>query len=80
MSIFTIYATETCPNCKIAKQILDEYNIDYEYKIVHKDITHQELNKIVGRNVKAVPVIVDENNQFEVELTSLREYVKDNYF
>ena len=54
----TIYGTSVCPNCDKVKTFLSNRDVPYSYNAVGKDITKEELEGIVNRSVRSVPVIV----------------------
>ena len=51
-----LFASETCPNCKIAKSILDKANI--EYKVL---IASQNIDLVEKYGIKQAPTLVIEN-------------------
>ena len=62
MSI-TIFGTPVCPNCKSVTSFLSSNNVEYSYKNVGDDIEQSELEAMVGRQVRSVPVIVAEGHE-----------------
>ena len=52
-----IYSKDDCPYCVKAKLLLQSNNINYEEKIVGKDLTSEEYRTIVGSTHKTVPGI-----------------------
>jgi len=52
-----VYGTPTCPNCDEIKKFLSEYDIPFAYQEVGKDIVREELELVVSRPVRSVPVI-----------------------
>ena len=66
----TIYGTHTCPYCINVKTFLEGRDTSYDYKIVGDDISMTQLEEIVGRSIKTVPVIVVDGD--ELSFDSLR--------
>ena len=64
--MFTIYGTPKCVNCTSIKNLFDNRSISYDYREVGKDITKDQLQEQLGRFVRSVPVIINEDG---VELT-----------
>lgn len=53
-----IYGTPVCPNCDKVKAYLGIKKVPYSYSAVGDDITKEELEAVVNRPVRQVPVIV----------------------
>lgn len=75
----SIYGTKVCPNCDKVKTYLNTKEIPYSYSSVGEDITREELESVVSRPVRAVPVIVVDGQErtFEQlrELTQRQDYM-----
>jgi len=69
----TIYGTPVCPNCKNVLAFLKGNEAKYEYKVVGEDVSKEHLESVVGRPVRAVPVIVVDGD--ELSFDSLRTKV-----
>lgn len=69
MSI-TVFGTPVCPNCQDVKRYLDSAGISYEYKTIGEDVEHMYVSTLVGRPVRSVPVIVQDDS--EVTFDQLR--------
>ncbi|MEJ5304664.1 MAG: glutaredoxin domain-containing protein [Ignavibacteria bacterium] len=72
-----LYTTENCGNCKIAKMILEQYNLPYIEKRVdeNNDVT-LEFEQITNGQ-KFVPTIVVNNNVYvNIKPHELLELVK----
>lgn len=59
MTTVTIYATPACHRCKQLAGTYRSAGVDFKYLIVGEDITKEELEHLVGRVVRSVPVVVD---------------------
>jgi len=66
-----IFGTASCARCKDVVNFLNEKEITYDYKVIGQDVDHEHVNKVVGRMVRAVPVIMIDGE--EVSFTSLKE-------
>lgn len=59
-----LYSTENCGNCKIAKMILDQYNISFiEKRVDENEEIASEFEQVTGGQ-KYVPTIVVNNNVY----------------
>jgi len=67
----SVYGTPMCPRCKDVLNFLLEKDVDYTYSIIGIDVEHEQVNAIVGRLVRAVPVIMVDG--VELSFDSLRE-------
>jgi len=52
-----VYGTDNCPKCGVVRGLLEKNGVEYQYKTVHEDITKEELEFIVSRDVRSVPVV-----------------------
>ena len=68
-----IFGTPVCGQCKDVISYLMEHNEEYDYKLIGRDISPEELSEYVGRPVRSVPVIV--LNGDEVNFNTLRQHV-----
>jgi len=57
-----VYSKPHCPYCDKAKYLLKSLGLQYEEKIVTKDLSVEELYKVLGKQVRTIPQIVIENN------------------
>tara|TARA_B100001175_G_C19068322_1_gene430058 strand:+ start:235 stop:492 length:258 start_codon:yes stop_codon:yes gene_type:complete len=57
-----VYSKPHCPYCDKAKYLLKSLGLQYEEKIVTKDLSVEELYKVLGKQVRTIPQIVIEDN------------------
>ena len=69
----SVFGTPTCTRCKDVLNFLQEKDINYDYKVIGQDVDHDYVNNIVGRMVRAVPVIVVDGEELSFE--NLKETV-----
>jgi glutaredoxin len=69
----TVFGTPVCPNCKNVTSFLDEAGVGYKYKTIGEDVNKSDVDALVGRPVRSVPVIV--SNGSEVTFDDLRRQV-----
>ena len=71
-----LFGTKTCPNCKVAKSILDKEKIDYEY------IDAEENEKITrSLNVTQAPTLViikNKTNENIVGVSNIKRYLEES--
>jgi len=67
----SIFGTMACSKCKDVLNFLKEKNVAYDYKVIGQDVDHEYVNNVVGRMVRAVPVIMVDGE--EVSFTTLKE-------
>ena len=67
MQNVTIYGTPVCPNCKNVTSFLSSSGVQYNYKTVGNDIEQNELERIVSRPVRSVPVIVADGRELSFD-------------
>jgi len=60
--MITVYSKPHCPYCDKAKYLLKSLGLQYEEKIVTKDLSVDELYKVLGKQVRTIPQIVIEKN------------------
>ena len=71
-----LFGTSTCPNCKMAKELLKKANIDYEWVNAEENV---ELTKKVG--VKQAPTLVifkDNNIEMINNLSNIKKYIDES--
>ncbi len=66
-----LFGTKTCPNCKMAKQLLDKAKVKYQYIDAEENI---ELSKKHG--IKSAPTIIIINKEKEEKITNLSNIKK----
>ena len=55
--MITVYSKPQCPYCDKAKYLLKSLGLQYEEKVVTKDLSIDELFKVLGKQVKTIPQI-----------------------
>jgi glutaredoxin len=56
--VITVYSKPNCPYCDKAKYLLKSLGLQYEEKIVTKDLSVEELYEALGKQVRTIPQIV----------------------
>jgi glutaredoxin len=56
--VITVYSKPNCPYCEKAKYLLKSLGLQYEEKIVTKDLSVEELYEALGKQVRTIPQIV----------------------
>ena len=56
--MITVYSKPSCTYCEKAKYLLKNLGLEYEEKIVTKDLSIDELYKALGKQVRTIPQIV----------------------
>lgn len=72
----TLFGTKTCPNCKVAKVILDKENVKYDYVDAEEN---EELT--TSYDIKQVPtliVIKDGNTSKILGVSNIKKYLEEN--
>jgi glutaredoxin len=69
----SVFGTETCARCKDVVNFLQDKDVTYDYKIIGEDVDREHVNKVVGRMVRAVPVILVDGE--EVSFAALKEAI-----
>ncbi len=71
-----LFATKTCPNCRMAKQFLDRAGIVYETVFADEDIKTAEKFGIK----QAPTLLITENGKSEkiVNLSNIRKFIEEN--
>jgi len=54
----TVYGTNTCGVCKQVVAFLKSQEVKHEYKTVGEDIAVDELEALIGRAPRTVPIIL----------------------
>lgn len=52
-----IYGAPNCSSCNTAKNMLDKWGLEYEYKCISVDANLVELAERVGNNFRTMPQI-----------------------
>lgn len=60
----TLYSTETCPNCKQAKQMLELNGYEVEYLTIGKDIDVKDFRNEFPE-ARAVPYVLVDDKKLE---------------
>ena len=69
-----LFGTKTCPNCKMAKSLLEKANIKFKFVDAEENV---DLTKELG--VKQAPtLVVIENNNVELikNLSNIKKYIE----
>ena len=69
-----LFATTTCPNCKIASAILDKENISYEK--IYADKTPELAEKFGIKQAPTLVVINGENVEKYIGVSDIKKYLK----
>ena len=56
--MITIYSKPNCTYCEKAKYLLKNLGLDYEEKVVSKDLSVEELFEVLGKQVRTIPQII----------------------
>ena len=72
MKDIVIYSSNTCVNCKAAKQFMSENNIQYEEKNIDDD--RNNMQYLIDNGFRGVPVIVINDEPY----LGFSEEVKEN--
>ena len=56
--VYTAANFPDCPACEKAKNLLAEFNIQYDEIVIGRDLTKMEFQEKYGPSVKTVPQIV----------------------
>jgi glutaredoxin 3 len=79
MDMIKIYATETCPWCKRARSLAEQYQLKYEYIIIYSDELKREFRELFPE-ATTVPQITWNGNyiggyeDFKAEIENTREF------
>lgn len=69
--MYTVYGTDTCPYCNMAKDLLQSKGIPYQYINIQDSEEYTEYFQQCGW--QTVPQIIDENEKYIGGFTDLRE-------
>lgn len=75
--IYTIYGKVDCPQCEIAKRLLERSGCSYTYLQLDKDYTKEDLLGI-DRSIRYLPVVVW-SEHFIGGLVQLRNHLGEKY-
>ena len=67
MKVIEVYGTEWCGDCKRAKKVLDERDINYNWTDIDKDPKLMEYVKQLNNGKSIVPTIVFPDGSILVE-------------
>ncbi|NLV90101.1 MAG: ribonucleoside triphosphate reductase [Tenericutes bacterium] len=72
----TLFGTKTCPNCKVAKVIIDKENVKYDYVDAEEN---EELTTSYDINqVPTLIVIKDGNTSKILGVSNIKKYLEEN--
>ena len=71
--MITVYSKPNCPYCEKAKYLLKSLGLQYEEKTVTKDLSVEELYKVLDKQVRTIPQIVIDKNHIG-GYNELKEY------
>ena len=72
-----IYTSDTCPECKLAKEYLKENKIEYKEYNIFKNT--EAKKKLIGMGYMSVPVlIIDEHHVLGFDLKRIEKILKIN--
>ena len=57
--MITLYTKKSCPNCVLAKNLLDSENVSYEVKDVEEDF--EAMQKLANFGVRSLPQVFKGN-------------------
>lgn len=46
-----------CPRCQITKSVLSQKGIEFKTKLVHPEVDHDEINKLIAEGHQSFPVV-----------------------
>lgn len=70
--MFRIYTTNTCPNCKSLKGILQQNHVDYQEVNIEDDFIARA--KLIENDIYQVPVLEVDGNLKVGEVSELAKY------
>ena len=56
-----VYSKPACVYCERAKALLTRLGLEYTVKVVSKDLSLEELFKVLNRQIRTIPQIVIDN-------------------
>ena len=68
-----LFTTPTCPNCKAAKKLLTDNQIEYE--VINANESPDECNKFM---IRSVPTLIINNNIKIHNISNIKKWVEDN--
>ncbi len=71
--MITVYSKPNCPYCEKAKYLLKSLGLQYEERVVTKDLSVEELYKVLDKQVRTIPQIVIDKNHIG-GYNELKEY------
>jgi|TARA_R110000803_G_scaffold151944_2_gene216994 glutaredoxin len=71
--VITVYSKPNCLYCEKAKYLLKSLGLQYEEKTVTKDLSVEELYKVLDKQVRTIPQIVIDKNHIG-GYNELKEY------
>ena len=72
----TLFGTKTCPNCKVAKVIIDKENVKYDYVDAEEN---EELT--TSYDIKQVPtlIVIKDGNTSKIHgVSNIKKYLEEN--
>ncbi|MBH42957.1 MAG: NrdH-redoxin [Chloroflexi bacterium] len=63
----TVYGTTWCSDCRRAKQLMDSYNIEYDWTDIDEEPEFQNLVKEINDGKSIVPTIIFPDGSVLVE-------------
>ena len=67
-----LFTTKTCPNCKIAKRVLEENNI--EYKVIDAE---EEVELTTKFGISSVPTLVTKDGEIITNASNITKYAEE---
>jgi glutaredoxin len=64
--VITVYSKPNCPYCEKAKYLLKSLGLQYEERVVTKDLSVEELYKVLDKQVRTIPQIVIDKNHIDI--------------
>ena len=71
-----LFATSTCPNCKMAKRFLDQAAIRYDVILANEDVAAADLYDI--RQAPTLVVIRDGKMEKFVNVSNIRRFIEES--
>ena len=71
--MITVYSKPNCLYCEKAKYLLKSLGLQYEERVVTKDLSVEELYKALDKQVRTIPQIVIDKNHIG-GYNELKEY------
>ncbi len=66
----TVYGTNWCPACRVAKRVFNQCEIDFEWINIDKDTAARAYVEEVNNGYRSVPTIIFPDGDILVEPTS----------